>query len=71
MSSKTVLGHLLRGVVGFGLLAIALLYGGDIGWWALMPAGGALFCLRGCPMCWFVGLIATVLDRKGGASCGI
>jgi len=71
MSSPTILIHLLRGACGFGLLALAILYGGDIGWWALIPAGGALFCLRGCPMCWFVGLIATVINRNTGDSCGI
>jgi hypothetical protein len=66
MSSRSIPFHLLRGLCGFGLLAIALLYGGDIGWWAVIPGLGALICLGGCPMCWVIGLVATVMDRKCG-----
>ena len=69
MSSRSVPIHMLRGLVGFALLAVALLYGGDIGWWALFPALGALVCLGGCPMCWLIGLIATVMDRNSCSSC--
>jgi hypothetical protein len=67
MSSRNVLVHLLRGLCGFALLAGVLLYAGDIGWWALIPAAGALVCLGGCPMCWVIGLIATVMNRN--SSC--
>jgi hypothetical protein len=50
--------------VGFGFLAVALTYASALGWWAVLPFAGALVCLRGCPMCWTVGLIETMLHRK-------
>ena len=67
--SRSVAGHLVRGVLGFGFLAIALLYAPVLGWWTLAPAAGALVSFRGCPMCWTVGLIETVLHRKTGTIC--
>ena len=67
--SRTILGHLAKGVFGFGLLAIVLLYAPVLGWWTVLPAIGALVLFRGCPMCWAMGLIETVLDRKSGSSC--
>ena len=61
--------HLLRGVLGFGLVAGALQYAQDIGWWVLLPAIGALVCFRGCPMCWTFGLIETVVFRRSASAC--
>ena len=64
----------MRGILGFGFLAITLNYAAEWGWWALLPAGAALACFRGCPLCWTVGLVETALHRKTGAcvdgSCG-
>jgi len=65
--SRSVAMHLLRGVLGFGFLAIALHYAPIIGWWALIPALAALVCFGGCPMCWTFGLIATVITGKPGS----
>jgi len=62
--------HLLRGVLGFGLVAAALQYAQDIGWWVVLPALGALVCFRGCPMCWTFGLIETVISGKTGCVDG-
>jgi hypothetical protein len=45
--SRTIAGHFIRGVAGFGLLAIVLVYGPRIGWWTLIPAAGALVAFRG------------------------
>jgi hypothetical protein len=59
--SRTIVLHLLRGAAG-----LACLYGvlATIGrtWWPsiiLLPA--AVFFLRGCPMCWTMGLIETIV----------
>jgi hypothetical protein len=71
LGSRSVVVHILKGVLGFGLLAIALLYAPDLGWWAAVPLVGALVCFQGCPMCWTVGLIATVLRRETRAACAI
>ena len=67
--SPNVLFHILRGILGFGFLAITLQYAPDLGWWIAAPAIAALVCLGGCPMCWTVGLIETVLRRKTSAGC--
>jgi len=67
--SSTVTRHILRGILGFGFLAIALQYSSVLGWWTLLPLAAALVCLGGCPMCWIVGLIETVLRRKSRTAC--
>ncbi len=67
--SRSVALHLFRGALGFGLLAIALLYPSKLGWWALTLIAGALVSFRGCPMCWTVGLMETLLHRKTNAVC--
>lgn len=69
--SGSVAGHILKGILGFGFLAIALLYAPVLGWWTLVPVAGALVCFRGCPMCWIVGLVDTVLRRKSGSTCDL
>jgi hypothetical protein len=69
--SRNVAIHILKGVLGFGFLAIAVIYAPVWGWWALVPGVCAFLCLGGCPMCWTVGLIATVLQRKTGTACAI
>jgi hypothetical protein len=69
--SCSVAVHILKGVLGFGLLAIALQYASVLGWWTVVPAIGALVCFQGCPMCWVIGLIETVLRRKTRTACAI
>ena len=69
--SGSVAVHVLKGVLGFGFLAIALQYASVLGWWTLVPVAGALVCFQGCPTCWIVGLIETVLRRKTRTACAI
>ena len=47
LESHTIWGHFVRSVVGFGCLAIALVYGTNMGWWTLIPAAGAVLAFRG------------------------
>jgi hypothetical protein len=64
--SRSVGIHLLRGVAAIcGLLAAALADGMHP---TLRPVAvaGAFVMLRGCPMCWLVGLLQT-LARRGEA----
>lgn len=58
--SSSVSIHLLRGAAAFGLIGAALLYNGlgTIG--AGFALVGALLLLRGCPMCWLMGLFETI-----------
>ena len=72
--SRTVTRHLIRGALGLGFLAIALRYSSSLGLWTWAPVGLALVFLGGCPMCWTVGLVQTVLQRRAATcadgSCG-
>ena len=67
--SGSIIEHIVRGVVGFGLLGVGLLYSAALGWWTLVPLVAALVCFRGCPTCWTAGLVATILHRKARKGC--
>lgn len=79
-ASQSLSEHVVRGLGGFGLLALAVwLTPTYIGALLFVPLG--LVLLRGCPMCWTMGLIETVWNaqrRRTGqptvdlcATCGI
>lgn len=58
--NSTLLLHLARGILGFGALVLAL-KGYDIyGWPALLLLAVSLWALKGCPVCWTIGLFETV-----------
>ena len=73
--SKSIGIHLVRGLGGFGLLAAA--FSGRLPLGAEILLGGCgVFLLRGCPMCWAVGLVETVLNKIGapkplGLACSL
>ena len=56
--------HFVRGLLGFGLLALVLKYSPQLGWWTLLPAAGALLLFGGLPTCWVAGFGATILKRR-------
>ncbi|WP_063062800.1 hypothetical protein [Nocardia sienata] len=69
-ASASPIEHVVRGVVGFGALigAVALIpVVGPIGL-LLLPVG--LIALRGCPMCWTIGLVQTISRGRLQRSCG-
>ena len=58
--SSSVSVHLLRGAAAIGLIFAAFLFSG-YGWvWSAMAGIGAIVLLRGCPMCWLMGLFETM-----------
>jgi len=59
---------LLRGLGGAVLIVLALMSGSERVWLLLPLLIGALLLLRGCPMCWLMGLIGTAAMRRRGAS---
>ncbi|MFF4328561.1 hypothetical protein ACFYZT_18840 [Streptomyces sp. NPDC001591] len=68
-ASASLPRHLVRGVLGFGSLALAVVllpYAWPVSL-ALLPAG--LLALRGCPMCWAVGLAQTLSRGRLRRSC--
>jgi hypothetical protein len=68
-ASRSLPAHLLRGAIGFGLILGAVAATPVIGWpsWLMLPAG--LVALRGCPMCWTVGLIQTLSRGRLTRTC--
>jgi hypothetical protein len=68
-ASTTLPRHLTRGVLGFGLLCSALVLTPSLGPSALVFAPPGLIALRGCPMCWTLGLIETISARRLQRTC--
>lgn len=64
-ATQTLTGHLIRGAVAFSLLYLA------IGQQHLHPVASlgagllALVAMRGCPICWTIGLAETIRQRHG------
>jgi hypothetical protein len=67
-ASRTVAQHLVRGAVGFGGLVLAMMLVAHHPVWALLAGAGGVVALRGCPMCWTIGLLQTVMARLRGQS---
>ncbi|MCB5182605.1 hypothetical protein [Streptomyces antimicrobicus] len=68
-ASTSVPRHLARGLIGFGLIAgsVALtLFTGPV---ALLAAPLGLIALRGCPVCWMVGLAQTISRGRLEREC--
>jgi hypothetical protein len=67
-ASKSLLVHLSRGAVGLLAFAASIRLAESEPWslWLTLPV--ALIALRGCPMCWTVGLIQTVAAKLAGRS---
>lgn len=67
-ASRSLAWHLARGAVGLGGLGATLLLTTThpfISMGLLVPS---MVALRGCPMCWTVGLVQTVAARLRGRS---
>lgn len=67
-ASRTLTEHLVRGVIGMGALSCAFIAATSSPWLLLILVPVALIALRGCPMCWIMGLIETVIAKVQGKS---
>ena len=56
--------HLMRGAAAAALLAFAIVQQTAHPWASLSAGVAALVALRGCPMCWTVGLIETLSQGR-------
>ena len=61
--NRSLAAHVLRGVLGFGSLVLALKGYDIIGWPALLLMGIAVWALKGCPICWTIGLFETLAAK--------
>jgi len=69
-ASKSVPEHFLRGIIGIGAFAAAVSLAPLHPWLALVGLPIGLIALRGCPTCWLLGLVQTVVPRLGkSAGC--
>ncbi|MFC9327323.1 hypothetical protein [Kitasatospora sp. NPDC057015] len=68
-ASATLAGHIGRGVLGFGSIVGSIVLVGVVGPVALVLLPAGLFALRGCPMCWAVGLMQTVSRGRLQRGC--
>jgi len=59
-ASKSLARHLLRGGAAAALVALAIAVNDDLPLLALCAGIGAVTALRGCPLCWTVGLFETL-----------
>jgi hypothetical protein len=67
-ASRSVGLHLRRGVGGLSALAGAV-YFLPWGWYSLVLLPLGLVLLRGCPMCWVVGLVQTLAQGDTSSAC--
>lgn len=61
--STSVSVHLLRGAAALGLIFAAIYLSSYGVVWSALAGLGAIVLLRGCPMCWLMGLSET-MQRK-------
>ena len=62
--------HLTRGAAAAALLIWAIVYQTEHPWLSLGAGVAALVALRGCPMCWTVGLVETLSQGRRDSTMG-
>jgi len=65
-ASRSIPEHLARGAIGIGAFVVATSLGPQHHGLSLGAIAVALLSLRGCPMCWTIGLVQAVIARARG-----
>lgn len=68
-ASSSLPRHLARGVIGFGSLIGSVALVPTVGPVSLLLLPVGVLALRGCPMCWAVGLMQTVSRGRLQRTC--
>lgn len=68
-ASSSLPRHLARGTIGFGAAVAAFALFPWLGPVALLLLPVGLVALRGCPMCWTIGLIQTISRGRVQRAC--
>ena len=63
-ASACLTAHILRGVAAVLLTVAAVSCQADHPWGSLAAGGAALVALRGCPVCWTIGLFETLAQAR-------
>ena len=58
--SRTIVAHLMRGGIAAGLIAWALMHQSSNPAFAASAGVLAVIAMRGCPLCWILGLVETI-----------
>ena len=58
--NKSITVHLLRGTLGLVAIYAATVFLSTKPWLSVVLFAVALFMLKGCPMCWTLGLFETI-----------
>lgn len=61
--STSIAAHLTRGVIAAALIVWAVLDQSSNPAFAVIAIALAIVAMRGCPMCWVLGLVETVGNR--------
>ena len=64
-ATQTLTGHVIRGAVAFALLTLAIGQQHLHHVATLLAGLLALVAMRGCPVCWTIGLAETIRQRYG------
>ena len=64
-ATQTLTGHVIRGAEAFALLYLAIEQQQVHPVASLLAASLALVAMRGCPVCWAIGLAETIRQRYG------
>jgi len=59
-ASSTIVAHLMRGGIAAALIAWAVVNQSSHPGFAIAAGVLAVVAMRGCPMCWTIGLIETI-----------
>ncbi|MFF0292253.1 hypothetical protein ACFYST_03275 [Kitasatospora sp. NPDC004614] len=68
-ASATLTRHLVRGGLGFGAIVVGFALLPVAGPVSLLLAPLGLVALRGCPMCWAIGLAQTLSRGRLQRAC--
>ena len=66
--STSIRWHLLRGIAALIAIGVALRFGIDHPVVAIFAVLSAMLLLRGCPMCWLLGLFERIRQRTPKAN---
>ncbi|PYR20541.1 MAG: hypothetical protein DMF95_27955 [Acidobacteria bacterium] len=70
-ASNTIAAHIVRGVIAAALIAWALLHQSSNPAFAVAAGVVAVAAMRGCPLCWTVGLVETCFRGARGSQPGV
>ena len=68
--SRSLYVYLLRGLGAVALLVPGFVYANAVPWLLPVLLIGAIVLLRGCPMCWLIGLFEAIAARRSRAVGG-